>query len=102
MKRGGAIMVLVGIVVAFFYFGGSAEGPENVPAPETPSADEAASGLQRFFDNIADAVSGWNEGTWRIVAVLALVGLGVWVFKKVPMFVWLVLALLGVVIAVQL
>lgn len=101
--RVGGLLLLLGVLIGgWFYFGGSADAPDNTPKPKAPTTDEAASGLQKFFDNIADAITGWNDGTWRILALLALVGLGVWVFKKVPMVVWLVIAVVGAIIAVQL
>jgi hypothetical protein len=95
------LLVVLGIG-AWFYFGGSAEGPENLPDPNAPSADEAASGIAKFFDKIGSTISGWGELTWRIIAVFVLVAIGVWVFRKVPMLVWLVLALVGLVVAVLL
>lgn len=103
MSRGGLLLLLLAAaVIGFFYFGGSANAPENAPTPEAPSVDEAAGGLRRFFNNIADAVTGWNEGTWRIIAVGIFVAIGIWVFRKVPTVVWLVIAVLAALIAVQL
>jgi len=102
VKRGGAaVLVLIGLVVAFFAFGGQAEGPSETPDVALPDTDETTSKVVDFFDNIADAVSGWNENTWRVITV-GIFALILWrVFKAVPLWVWLVFALIGAVIAVQ-
>lgn len=93
-------LALVGLY-AFFRFGGKASGPSNLPEAKTPGANEAASGLQSFFDNLAETFTGWTDATWRVIALLGLVGLGIWIFKKVPMVVWLVMAVVAVIVAVQ-
>lgn len=93
--------VLVLAIVGFFYFGGETDAPDNTFNPEVPSANEASSGISKFFGNIADAITGWNEGTWRMIAVAVVAGLAWWVFNKVPMVVWLVLAVVGMIVAVQ-
>lgn len=103
MKGRGAIVLLavVGLIVAFFAFGGQAEGPNERPDVALPDTDETTSKVADFFDNIADAVSGWNEGTWRMIAI-GVCALILWrVFKAVPLWVWLVFALIVAVIAVQ-
>lgn len=101
MKRGGALVLVVLAIAAFFYFGGEAEGPSETPDITAPGVNETAGGIREFFTNIANAVSGWNQGTWRIVAVFVCAGILWWVFKKVPLVVWLVIALVGAIIAVQ-
>jgi hypothetical protein len=92
------LLVLAGIG-AFFYFGGSAEGPE-VGRPEAPSADEATSGLTQFFGWFGDTVSGWSQTTWTVLLIFALVGVGMWIFRRVPLLVWLVIAVVALVVAV--
>lgn len=100
----GRVLLLLGVLLvgAWFYFGGSAEAPEDVPNPQAPSLNQASSGLSEFFGNIAQAMTGWNENTWRMIAIVALAGVCKWVFKSVPMVVWLVVAVIGCVVAVQL
>lgn len=98
--RAGAVLLLAIVgVVGWFYFGGSAEAPEDLPKPKAPDADEAAGGVQSLFNAFGDWITQRGEVFWRLVVIGALVAIGAWVFRKVPVVVWLVLAVIAFIIA---
>ena len=102
MKGRGAVVLLavVGLIVAFFAFGGEAEGPTDTPDVSAPDVNETTSRIRDFYDNVAEVVTGWSDNTWRIIVIFGAAALLWWAFKKIPLVVWLVIAVLAALIAV--
>lgn len=108
MKGMGGLLVMVAVVVGGLYFwtqsGGSVSGtaPEvDRPNVEAPSVNESASGLRRFFDWLGDEVMTWSSVVWQMIALgLVLLALR-FVFKKMPMVVWMGIGAIGAIILVS-
>lgn len=97
--RGGALlMMLIGAGLAYLLFTGKLS-TDSVQAPD--STDEAAGGVLAFFDWFGDFVSSLTSQAWTVIVLISLVGIGIWMFRQVPMRVWLIILLFGVVVAVM-
>lgn len=92
------MFLIVGALVGYLFYSGKVNA-DNVKTPG--SGEEAATGVEGFFNWFADMLSSIGDAGWRILTLLLLVGLCMWVFKKVPMVVWLILTAFGLLVAVM-
>lgn len=106
VKGMGGLLLLavlaIGGYVAWTQLGGEVSGsaPEvGTPDISAPSVNESAGGIQGFFNDLADEITTWGPAVWQILAVVLMVGAGMFIFKKIPAVVW---AVLGAVVAVVL